>query len=345
MQRRARAYGPYKHGSKFRVHIVVGSGADRTTTYEVFASRADAQRCVDGANDEAQGLTVRAAVAAFIDAKRAQGRAELTIVAYEQRLRMLLADYLSRPIRSVVNRGGELYAAALEGRSVDGHQNLLTAGRLWARWCVKRKLFKADPFADVEPVGQRIHGSDKVRLTADEARRLEAWCIGHPSDQGAILTLGYLYLGARNTELGQRSVRDLDDNGRVLRIVKSKSRSGLRSLRLPDVLAEMLRAQVAGRTPDTPIFVDSFGHRLSSNAARAHVKRVCDLASVPVVPPQALRRTWTSLATEAGEAAIAVARHLGHGSVKVAQQSYIDRDTSTAASGEAVLRVIRGGRS
>ena len=54
----------------------------------------------------------------------------------------------------------------------------------------------------------------------DESRKLEAWCLAHPDDQAAVLTLGYLYLGSRNTELARRVVRDLDDDGRLLLIGK-----------------------------------------------------------------------------------------------------------------------------
>ena len=344
MRRRARAYGPYRHGKRWRVHFVSGSGADRATTYEIFASRAESQRCVDGANDEAEGVTVSAAIKAYLDVKRAQGRAPLTIAAYDGRLNMLLGDYLTRPVRSIQRRGQDLYLASLAGRSVDAHQNLLTAGRLWAKWCVRQKWLRENPFADVEPVGQRVHGADKIRLTTDESRQLEAWCLAHPDDQGAVLTLGYLYLGTRNTELGMRSVRDLDDNCSVLRIGKAKSKAGRRSLRIPDQLVQMLRVLVAGRAPDAPVFLDTFGNRLKSNAARAHAKRVCELACVTVVPPQALRRTWSTLAREAEVSALAVASHLGHGSVRVTQQSYVDQDTERTTQTGVVLRALKGGQ-
>lgn len=339
----ASVHGPYKHGKRWRVHFVSGSGRDRKTTYEVFDARADAQKCYDDSTDEAQGITVSAAIEAYLGVKRAQGRAPLTIVAYEGRLNTLLGDYLHRPVRSILKRGAELYAAVLDGRSADGHQNILTAGRLWAKWCVKQKWLKTNPFADVDPVGQRVHGADKERLTVDESRQLEAWCLAHASDQGAVLTLGYLYLGTRNTELAQRrTVRDLDDNGSLLVIRKTKSKAGVRTLRIPDALRSILRSMVDGRAGDAPIFTDTNGNRMGPDCARKHVLRVCKLAGVPVLPPQALRRTWSSLATDASVAGLAVAAHLGHGSARVAEQSYIDRDTATAAQGERVRNVIRG---
>lgn len=342
---KARAHGPYRHGNKWRVHFVSGSGGDRTTTYEVFASRAEAQKCKDAATDEAQGITVSAAVKAFLDVTRARGRAELTVKAYDQRLHQLLADYLQRPIRSIARRGAELYAAVLAGRGADTHQNLLVAGRLWARWCVKQGWLRDDPFVDVELVGQRVHGADKARLTVDESRKLEAWCLARPGDQSAALTLGYLYLGSRNTELARRDVRDLDDGGRLLWIGKTKNRAGRRKLRVPDELGALLLVLCTGRAGDSPIFVDTRGNRMSRNVARKLVRRVCAAAGVPVLPPQALRRTQASLATEAGETSLAVARHLGHAAgatPKVTGQAYIDRDAATAAQGERALRSIRG---
>lgn len=285
------------------------------------------------------------AIEAYLAVKRAQGRAPLTIDAYESRLNMLLADFLGRPVRAIQHRGAELYTAALTGRSADGHQNLLTAGRLWARWCVKQRYLKVNPFAEVEPLGQRTHGADKSRLTVDESRKLEAWCLAHPDDVGAVLTLGYLYLGPRNTELSRRSVRDLDDDGRLLWIGKTKSKAGRRKLAVPEALAEMLRALCADRPGDAPMFVGVCGGRMHNDVARRHVVRVCAAAGVSEATPQALRRTWSSLATDASVAGLAVSSHLGHASTKVTQQSYVDRDTATAAQGERALRVLQGGRS
>lgn len=347
MRRRAEGpgvYGPYKHGDKFRVHFVTRRGRARKTSYETFDTRSAAQACYDAARDEAQGISVSDAIKAYVDVTRARGRAELTIKAYKERLEILLGAYRKRPLRSVVARGAELYAAVLAGRSADSHQNLLVAGKLWGKWCVKQKWLRTNPFADVEPIGKRVHGADKVRLTINESRTLEAWCLAHPSDQGAALTLGYLYLGARNTELAQRDVRDLDDNGRVLSIRKSKSSSGRRALAIPDGLREMLLARCAGRPADAPIFVNALGKRMGSNCARDHVYRICEAAGVTPVPPQALRRTNASVAAEVGEMSIAIARHLGHANAKVTEQSYIERDAADAGRGERFLRVVRGGR-
>jgi len=345
--RRVTAHGPYKHGNRWRVHFVAGSGRDRTTTYETFDAERDAQECYDAARDEAQGFTVSDAVKAFVAAKRADGCAPLTIVAYEGRLNILLAAHLKRPLRSVAHRGAELYTAAIDGRSADGHQNLLVVGRLWGRWCVKRGWLRADPFADVDPVGRRTHGADKARLSMDESRQLEAWCLAHPSDQGAILTLGYLYLGTRCSELAARDVRDLDDGGRILLIGRTKTRAGRRKMAIPDALRAMLAARCAGRPGDAPIFTDARGARMGRNTARDHVRRVCAAAGVAELPPQAIRRTWASLADEVSVAPLDIARGLGHATgvaPKVTGQAYRERGAAEVAQGGRVLRVLQGGR-
>ncbi|HKP08331.1 MAG TPA: site-specific integrase [Microbacterium sp.] len=286
-----------------------------------------------------------AAIKAFVDSKRAQGRAELTLGTYASNLSVLLAEYLHRPVRSIATRGAELYAAVLDGNSVDYHRHLLAVGGIWAKWCVKQRWLRADPFADVEPLGQRIYGADKSRLTVDESRRLEAWCLAHPEDQGAILTLGYLYLGTRCSELACRDVRDLDDDGRVLVVGKTKTRAGRRKLAIPESLRELLAAWCTGRSGDAPIFTDATGQRMGRNAARKHVRRVCDAAGVQVLPPQALRRTAADLAHAAGQHPLAIARFLGHSTgaaPKVTEQAYLERGAAAAAQGERVLEALRG---
>jgi integrase len=346
MRDKPRAYGPYKHGDKWRVHFVTGRGGDRSTSYETFDSWADAERCKSGATNEAQGISVSDAIKAYLDVKRAQGRSPETLSSYESRLDVLFGPLVSRPIRSIASRGEALYAATLAGRSPDAHQNLLRIGRMWGKFCVKRKWLKSNPFEDVEPVGQRAFGADKNRLTVDESRQLESWCLAHPSDIGAVLTLGYLYLGARNTELTKRDVRDLDDDGRLLWIGRTKSKAGRRKLSVPEGLSAMLVALCGSRPSDAPMFATKRG-RMRRETARQHVIRVCKAAGVPVVPPQGLRRTASSLAAALRETPLEIARFLGHSTgeaPKVTERAYIERGAVSAAQSEARVRAIRSGR-
>lgn len=349
-----RVFGPYKHGDKWRVHVVTRSGGKRTTAYETFATRAEADALIAGARDEAQGITVAHAVKAFLDSRRAKGRAESSVEAYRDRLEAMFGHVMQRPVRYLNGRGAELYdrvqvypaghKRAGQRRGADTHRNCLTAARMMGALCVKQKWLRMNPFAEVEPVGRRVHGADKSRLTIDESRRLEAWCIEHAPHQWAALVLAYLYLGPRNSELTKRNVRDVDDGGRVLWIGRTKSLAGTRHLVVPEPLASMLRALAANREPDAPLFLSEHDRRLSINRSYQIVRIVCGWAGVPVLPPQALRRTNATLATEAGAAGPIVAAHLGHGSPAIAREAYIERDAPAAAGARRALGVIRGGK-
>jgi integrase len=229
----------------------------------------------------------------------------------------------NRPLRWLTHRGADLYKAARNGKASDTHINALFAGKTWGSFLVERKMLRANPFAAVKPVGRKRKGADKERLTIDESRRLRAYCLKHGKhDPGAVLTLGYLLLGARASELVKRDIRDLDDGGRVLRIGATKTEAGRRSLAVPDELAELLIELALNRAPAEPLF-QTDGKRWSRFVARDHVRRICALASVPVLSPQALRRTQSDLATDAGVAALAVAAHLGHAGTAVTRRSYV----------------------
>lgn len=342
-----RVNGPYKHGRKWRVQFARGSGRTRTSRYETFDTRAAAEACVDAARNEAQGLTVKLAIEQFLAEKRAAGRAASTVETYEDRLLALLGPALSRPLRYVRTRGDELYRQVIVGRAADTHQHALELGRLWGKWCVKRKLLRENPFSDVEPIGRKVLGADKARLSVDESRVLEAWCLANPEDPAALLALGYLYLGVRVSELVKRKVRDLDDNGHLLWIGETKSAAGRRRLRIPEGLRAMLLALASGRPPDAWLIAHPDGSKWSRQLARRRVRSACAAAGVTELPPQALRRTQSTLATEAGETALAVARHLGHATgaaPEVTGRSYVGRDAAANARGERALRVIRGGK-
>ncbi len=348
---RERAHGPYKHRSRWRVILVGEDGSRRRRT---FATRDAAETYVDAARGEAQGgRTVSDAIEAFISAKRTKGVAPATIDSYEDRLAVLLSDVGSRPVRYLVGRGAELYAAAQAGRAADTHRNALVVAQQLGRWLVAQRWLRADPFAGVEPAGRVVIGADKPRLTVDESRRLQATCHAHAADPGAVITLAYLLLGGRASELVGCDVRDLDDEGRLLWCRGTKTATARRRLLVPDELSPLLIALAGDRAGDEPLFVSEAskrwpaGRRWTRHMAYNHVRRLCGLAGVPELGPQGLRRTQATLATEAGETGLAVARHLGHATgaaPAVTHRAYVDRSAARAAAVERGMRVLQGGR-
>jgi integrase len=329
-----RIYGPYKHRERWRVAIRVGG----STTYQSFDRLDQAEQFIAGARDEAQGITIGDAVTALIGEMRAAGLAESTITTATYRIDHILGPHTKRPIRWLAHRGAEVYRAACVDRSADTHHAELALASRVGALAVKRKWLRANPFADVEAIGRKSHGRNKQRLRVDESRTLWDWCVEHRDQPRAVLALAYLVLGARASELVKRTVRDLDDNGNRLWIEDAKTERGNRSLEVPEPLRSMLLELARGKGPGDLLFA------WSRFAARHHVRAVCEAAGVPVLPPQALRRTHSDVATDAGLSAHAVASHLGHTSSVVTDRSYRDRQVTQDAAAGRTLRVLAGGK-
>ncbi len=353
MQRRddePRIYGPIQHGRRWRVQITTGnrrSGNTRTTRYRSFETRSAADAYIAGARDEAQGRTVRGAVEAFCARKVELGRAAATIESYEDRLRLMLKSVWERPLRSLAGRGAELYQLAQQSHAADTHRNALSAAKQFGRWCVRQRWLRADPFADVEPVGRKALGADKPQLTVSESEQLDAWCRARAGDPDAVITLGYLLLGTRASELVRRNCRDVDMGGALLWIGATKTAAGRRRLLVPPELGAMLIALAAGRPGDAPLFAHPDGSRWSRHVAYGRVRRTCQAAGVPVLAPQALRRTQSTMATDAGATGLDVARQLGHAVPRapaVTTRSYVSPEAARDAQAQRAFRVIAGGR-
>lgn len=341
-----RIYGPYKHGEQWRNHVVVRRGGKRTTTYDVYPTRELAEAALAGARSQAQGCTVKQAVDALLEEMRKAGNAQSTIDTNEFRLWHFfqLPQNSNRPLRWLSTRGQELYDAAQVRRSADTHQAELALAKQLGDLALKRRWLRVNPFAIVEPVGKKTHGSTKPRLRVDESRKLREYCLAEPGDQHRVLTLAYMLLGSRASELVKRTVRDLDDNGHLLWIERTKTIAGTRRLGIPDELRVLLLGLAKGKAPDAPLFTREDGKIATRYWAYHHVKRILREAKVPELPPQALRRTHSDLADEAGQSAIAIARHLGQTSATVTNRSYRDKNVAADARVERTLRVISGGR-
>lgn len=341
-----RIYGPYQHGELWRVHVVTRkSGGGRSTTYLSYPTRDLAEAAITGAKSQAQGSTVRHAVDALLEQMREDGLASSTLKTAEYRLRHFfqLPRNGARPVRWLRLRGDELYREARKDRKADTHHAELALAKQVGELCVKRKWLRENPFAHVEPVGRKTHGATKARHGVDEARKLRAFCLARPTDQHAIITLAYLLLGTRASELVRRDVRDLDDGGRLIRINKAKTPTGIRGLVLPDELRELLLELVKGRAKTAPIFVKENGERATRYWAYHHVKRICREAGVKELSPQGLRRTASDLATDAGMAGVEIARHLGQRSATVTDRSYRDGNVVANAKAGRAFQVLAGG--
>ncbi|HEX4403128.1 MAG TPA: tyrosine-type recombinase/integrase, partial [Galbitalea sp.] len=110
-----------------------------------------------------------------------------------------------------------------------------------------------------------------------------------------------------------------------------------RSIPIPDFLVEMLRKQVADRSPSNPVF---YGMR-TKTYLRNHAFRKgwFDPASTEVgldgLTPHELRHTVASLAVSSGAHVKAIQRMLGHASAAMTLDTYADlfeEDLDTVAA-------------
>lgn len=245
-------------------------------------------------------------------------------------------------------RAGELYGQLRARTAVDTHRNGLAAGKSLGRFAAERGWLPVDPFAKVKPVGRRKRG--KLQLTIDETRRLTEACYTEGSRESAAVATSVL-LGCNASEVVERVVRDLDDDGRVLHVTRGKNRYRVRSLEVPDRLRELLVALARGRSGAARLFGDGDLDRPTRYWIHYHAKRLCKIARVPEVTPQGLRGTHSTIAlgavatSQAVAAALAAAgAGLGHApGSPITATTYIAPGAVDRAAGRTVLRALEGG--
>ena len=231
-QRKAGVYGPYEHGLRWRVHVVDERGE---TTCSSFATQEEAAKVVRLSKKElalAASATLLEAIEEyemFLRRKEHKKYAE-TI----RRLHLFFSD-LERPVATLRPKECDaLYKSLTEKISdrtgkpfaVASHQNTLVDAKTFGKWCVEKQWHRTSPVEQVRPVGKRNRGKPQLRV--DEARKWIEAAIGfaNEGEDGAVAAMISLLMGMRCSEIVSRDVRDLDDDGKLLWITKSKTDAG-----------------------------------------------------------------------------------------------------------------------
>jgi len=122
-------------------------------------------------------------------------------------------------------------------------------------------------------------------------------------------------LGLRVSEVTDRVVRDLDDDGRLLWIEFGKTKRSRRTLEVPALLRPYLLVLANGCSADAQQISRTVSRRSGKKRDRYwllyHVARLCEEAGVPVVCTQSLRELHAWVATDAGATSHVVASALG----------------------------------
>lgn len=332
------AHGPYAHGNKWRLVIKEGG---QTKRYLAFDSREVASAELAELRKEADPRTIDEAVSAYLDHLRAKGVKPTSVKTHWYRLRAFFAlgtieTNSGGPLSGLTpERAQAFYDAMRSTNAVDTHRNCLTLAKAFGEWCVKQGWLKSNPLASIEPMGRRKRGKEQLRVS--EARTFINTCrqLGEQGDQGAIAAMTALLLGLRASEVTDRVVRDLDDDGRLLWIPVAKTEAGKRTLEIPAMLRPYLLALAKGKRSTDRLFTESDRHFL-----RYHVHRICDLAELPRITSHSLRGLHSTLATETGATGHAVAAALGHTSYATTKAHYVKPGTVERAARRRVLALV-----
>jgi integrase len=234
----------------------------------------------------------------------------------------------------------ELYGALTKSVAVDTHRNGLNTVKSFGAWCVKQGWIRTSPIEGVKPIGQRNRGKKQLRI--DEARKLVDLCIrrANGGDEAAVAVMTAFLLGLRASEVTDRVVRDLDDQGRLLWIEFGKTRRSRRTLEVPALLRPYLLALAKDRAPEAQLISRTKSKRGGKRDRfwlLYHLTGLCAEAKVPEVCPHSPRGLHATLATEAGATSHVVASALGHSSPAVTHAHYIDGGTARRARTKRVL--------
>jgi len=349
-----RVHGPYQHRNKWRLVV---RGADGSQEFISLSTEAAARARKTALLKEIAGRTVSDAVQAHVVSMRERGLRSSTVSRAEDHLRAFfqLDSEVDGKNMPYAQTGGlledlgardceQLYTALTKTCAVDTHRNALVAAKTFGVWCVKQDWIAANPTADVEPIGQRNRGKKQLRI--DEARKLVEVCIrrANEGDEGAVGVLASFLLGLRASEVTDRVVRDLDDNGRLLWIEFGKTKRSRRTLEVPALLRPYLLSLAKDRPADAQLISRTLSGRSGKKRDRhwllRHVEWLCAEAEVPVVCTQSLRGLHASVATDAGATSHVVASALGHSSPAVTHAHYIDSATARRARTRRVVGTV-----
>lgn len=299
-QGRERALGPYEHGSGWRVLYIAADG--RRSVGET-KSRAEAEAERDEANLQAGNRSVGEAVREYLD--NSGYRASGVETARHRLLAMLRLREGDRPLVSLTAQvARELYRKRTTEVANDTHHGELGYVKRFADWCVKQGWLRLNPFADVQQVGEKKRGKPKLRVNA--TRQFMATVMADESlEATAVLTA--LTLALRASEVVNRTVEDLDDDGRILWIRDSKTEGSDREIEIPEFLRARLLKLAAGKGPTDRLFGEMSRHALYHQTVK-----FCRLAGVNRVTPHGLRGSGATQAVRVSGGVEAVARALGH---------------------------------
>ena len=347
MQRRGpRVRGPYFDSGKWKLEVFRTSGERDTRRYNTQKEAEAVKRALEKQLAALQEVTISEALTQYEDHQiRVKGNKEKPAQAQIRQLRYLLPGDRKVGLFSA-KLAIALYDEWCTRLRTDSHRNYLAWCKTFYAWCIKQGWCEENPFSGVQAIGKRHHG--KAQLTIDEARKFRALALyrAEEGNEGALAALLALYMGWRASELTQRLVKDVDDNGRRLRVVAGKTEKAKRTLTIPVFLRPLVAKLITGRFPLDPLFRtdrSESGHH-DEDWVCENVKRLCLAANVTVITAHGLRGTLATLRAESGEHVDVIAADLGHEHDSTTTQSYVKPGAGEERANARAWAVLEGGK-
>lgn len=343
-RRKNSVFGPYHWGRRWIVEVRDADGGRR---HRGFTDETEAQGYADRCRRRLASATgtLEEAIEGYGAFLTEKGTRERSRVETARRLRLFFGPYLSKsPYLLDVDRAHALYRRLVDGwidggrrrtLSVDTHRNMLAEAKSFLTWAQRRGWTSENALATVEGVGRRKRGKPQLRIEESRAWYAKAVELAAAGDHGAVAALMAMLLGIRASEIVERVVRDVDDEGRVLWIPDSKTEAGRRTLEVPPPLSGMLLALVQGRQREEKLF-----GRHWRDWPRKQVVRICELAGVPRVSAHGMRGTHSSIAREHGATGRIVADAMGHVSERMHEEAYAKRESVERARQRRAKRTL-----
>jgi integrase len=346
-----RILGPYQDRDKWRL-IIVENGQKENQIYTTKEEALRMQRKLAKAIAP-QARTVDSAIDAWTAERRKTGACkEATLEQQATRVRFLLCNHLEEDLMRITTKKAELLYEKHRTRptkrgtplAVATHTFDLKCVKNFFKWCVSRRYLIASPFVEIRPVGRKRAGKPQLRI--EEAKRFTDAGLQHfekTKNPLAIAALVAITMGPRASEVLNRSVRDLDNGGKILVIDSGKNERAKRRLDVPLFLQPILLGLAQGCDPLAKLFgLNHEGRPWGRQSLYSTVQRICKEAKVPLVCTHSLRGFWATTSVQIGIPSQAVAATLGHGSFAITERHYAAPGSRQNAGTQLVVEALRG---
>lgn len=330
-----RVLGPYEEDGVWRI-IIVENGVRRTRKVDSLKAALHLKKQIEQRLCTEEELTLKEALMRYREFVRvAKQNKFLSIEAAFDRLERFFPDQ-SLPLQQLTaTKGALLYQNLFSRYAAATHRRMLTEAKTFLSWCVKQKWLTTNILDDVEGEGKCRRGKKQLRFQEAKSWLEVALKLAHQGEQGAVAALMTLLLGLRASEIVSLTVRDIDDEGKLLWVTDSKTEAGKRTLEIPSMLRPFLQHLCQGKAPYDRLLGYS-----SRDVPRKWVQRICQLAQVERVTAHGMRGLHSTLALQAGATPHVVAKSLGHVSFATTLNHYAAPGSLQAGQHQKLMEML-----